>query len=317
MKSKNKILRFDQKGGATAISDEITESSDDLLWIQLDSQSVKNYLKTIEDVPVIAAEMLTAKQTRPRVLIHLDGLIASFRGVNLNPDSAPEDMISIRVWIEKNRIITVHNRRLKTIAEIQHALSNGHGPKNAAEFIETLLATLTEKSGQVVEKLDQYLDGIEDSISEKHPKSITRSELINMRRRIILLKRYLLPQRDAMNRMLLNQFSWLDTISVYKLQEIQDINTRLLEDLDAERDRADLIHEDMYTVSQEAMNNKMYMLTIVAMIFMPLSFITGLLGVNVGGIPGMSFNYGFMILCIILIIIFAVQLFYLKKKSWI
>jgi zinc transporter len=65
------------------------------------------------------------------------------------------------------------------------------------------------------------------------------------------------------------------------------------------------------------MNNKMYLLSVVAAIFLPLSFLTGLLGINVGGIPGAESKLGFIVFIILLVIIVAIQIWYFKKKKWL
>lgn len=225
-------------------------------------------------------------------------------------------MIAVRLFVQKNLIISVHRRKLLSISEIITSLKLGHGPKTPAEFLETLLSLMTEKSNEVVHNLGDKLDSIEDSIVTKTVAD-HRTELGNMRRRIIALRRYLIPQRDAISRISLDRLSWIKEIDHHHFREIADASTRLLETLDAERDRALVIHEKLFTRSQEELNQKMYMLTIVAMIFMPLSFITSLLGINVEGLPGAGFGYGFLIVCGILIGLFLIQLLYLKKKRWI
>jgi zinc transporter len=65
------------------------------------------------------------------------------------------------------------------------------------------------------------------------------------------------------------------------------------------------------------MNKRMYMLSLVATIFMPLGFLAGLLGVNLGGIPGASGRWGFSLFCLLILMVFAIQLIYLKNKKWI
>lgn len=310
------ILGINQDGSVIVLSENDFSTYNGLVWIRLNLNTAHTFLKKMGTIPALVKAILLAKETRPRTLAYDNTLIATFRGVNLNPGSVPEDMVSVRVWMKENLIITVHNRPLASISDIEKALRESLGPKTVAEFLQTLLRTLIDKSAEVVSALGDRLDHVEDILSEK-PDSTHRSLLNDMRRRLILLRRYLLPQRDAITRIPVDKLSWLTDVDLMHLREISDASTRLLEDLDAERERANVIHEELFAVAQEALNKKMYLLTIVAVIFMPLSFITGLLGINVGGIPGATFRYGFFVVCLLLFSIFLCQFMYLKRKRWI
>lgn len=313
---KSIFYEFDEQGRFSKLTEEQWLSSQKLTWVRADLKSIKSLLKKMKATPSLVYEVLTARETRPRAFAYNGALLATFRGVNSNKDSTPEDMISVRLWMTETSIITVQSCPLETMSDIEKSLINGIGPKTAEDFLESLLCTMTDKSAIVVSALGDSLDAIEDRAGEK-PNSTQRLELSAMRRRAILLRRYLIPQREAISRIAIDKLSWITGTGIMHFHEITDANTRLLEDLDAERERATVIHEELFSLAQEDMNKKMYWLTIVAIIFMPLSFLTGLLGINVGGIPGASFHHGFLIVSSILCVIFIVQLIYLKMKRWI
>ena len=92
---------------------------------------------------------------------------------------------------------------------------------------------------------------------------------------------------------------------------------RHIEELDTIRDKVILIQEELANSMSEQMNKKMYILSIISAIFLPLTFLTGLLGINIGGIPGAENESAFYIFSIILIVIVTVQLVVFKKKRWI
>ena len=310
------LMQLNQDGSASEISVDALAATTELVWIHVDLSAVKSLLKKIISLPHLVEEVLSNKSARPRTIIYNDTLLATLRGVNLTKGDVPENMISIRLWIQHNRIITVHRRNLAAITEIKSALQRGAGPKTAAEFLEMLLYAIADKSTDVVTSLADNLDSIEDKLTGKLDQN-NREELSEMRRRIILLRRFLIPQREAIARISVDKITWLTDINMTHLREIVETNTRILEDLNAERERSIVIQEELFARSQEAINQKMLLVAILSVIFMPLSFVTGLLGINVGGIPGEAMHYGFMIVCVLLVMIFCVQLFYLKKKNWI
>ena len=92
---------------------------------------------------------------------------------------------------------------------------------------------------------------------------------------------------------------------------------RHLEDLDAIRERAAVTQEELQSRLAEQQNIRMYVLSIVAAIFLPLGFLTGLLGINVGGIPGSDNPSAFVIFVLILASLLALQVLYFRKKKWL
>jgi zinc transporter len=100
-----------------------------------------------------------------------------------------------------------------------------------------------------------------------------------------------------------------------RLREISDRLVRHIEDIDAVRERAALAQEELSSTVSEQMNERMYVLSIVAAIFLPLGFFTGLMGINVGGMPGVEDGEAFWVvvaMCVGLMLVLGV-VFRLKK----
>ena len=92
---------------------------------------------------------------------------------------------------------------------------------------------------------------------------------------------------------------------------------RYVEDLDESRERAAVTQEELAGRISDRMNKTMYMLAIVATVFLPLGLLTGLLGINVGGIPGTDNTYAFLIVCLMLVsLAFAELWFFIRRKRF-
>jgi zinc transporter len=98
----------------------------------------------------IVAEALLEEETRPRIMVLDESLFLTLRGVNLNPGAEPDDMISIRLYIEADRVITVRHRLLRTIQDIRSSLAAHHGPQNPGEFLTVLADGLMERMAPIV-----------------------------------------------------------------------------------------------------------------------------------------------------------------------
>jgi zinc transporter len=240
----------------------------------------------------IVAEALLEEETRPRIMVLDDSLFLTLRGVNLNPGADPDDMISIRLYIEANRVITVRHRPLMTIQDIRSTLGTNNGPKNPGDFLTVLVDRLVDRMAPVVHQLDEEIDEAEEQIIGQASYQL-RSQLGILRRQVISFRRYISPQREVISQLHHAQLTWLNSTQRASIREVADHLIRYVEDLDAARDRMGVMQEELTNKLSEQMNKTMYILTVLAGIFLPITFVTGLLGINVGGIPGAQNPWAF------------------------
>lgn len=289
-----------------------------LPWLHLNyaDEAARSWLMGagILDAPV--AEALFDEETRPRVLHHGAGLLLTLRGVNLNPGAEPEDMVSIRLWIEDGRIISTRKRQLKSVKEIQADLAAGAGPRTCGEFLLTLLARMTENIGGVIEEIEDRMAEVEERLLD-NPLPGSRHLLADVRREAVALRRYLGPQREAFSRLVTERVPWMSVDDHFRIRETADELVRHIEDLDAVRERAALAHEEFVNHFSEKLNQRMFLLSVVTVVFLPLGFLTGLFGINVGGIPGAESPLGFAAFCLGTGAVAAGIVLVFKRNRWL
>ncbi|HQU15160.1 MAG: zinc transporter ZntB [Chromatiales bacterium 21-64-14] len=289
-----------------------------LLWIHLDytDTTARDWILERSGLDPVTAEALLAEETRPRSVVSGHGLLVILRGVNLNPGADPEDMVSIRLWIDGERIISVRRRRLAAVQDLRDAIAAGSGPRTAGDFLVTLADRLVTRMADAIGRIDETADDLEQEVLTASSHEL-RVKLAELRREVIALRRYLTPQRDALTRLQTEPVQWLDDSDRMRIREVADRTTRYVEDLDAVRDRAVVTHEELSSRLAEQVERRMYVLSLAAAVFLPLGFVTGLLGVNVGGLPGAQYSQGFAIVCVLLAAIFGLQLWTLRRKGWL
>ncbi|MEQ9609918.1 MAG: zinc transporter ZntB [Kiloniellaceae bacterium] len=312
---------FDGAGGARRESAGKHDFPPDaILWahLQRDSASAQRWLARERGVPPLVRQALTAEETRPRCTPLEGGLLLILRGVNLNPDSDPEDMVSIRVWTDGRRILTVWLRRLLAVRDIDEMLEQGRGPKSVGEFLTLLCERLASWMEPVIAEIDDRIDALEDEVLENYQPEL-RERLATVRRQAIVLRRYFAPQREALLRLASDQdiTPWLETRERLLLRETADRITRYVEDLDAGRERASVVHDQLANHLSDELNRGMYTLSVIAAIFLPLGFLTGLLGINVGGLPGVDTPWAFAAVCGILALLAGLEIWLLRRLKWI
>lgn len=314
--------RMDGKGGGTLQGWQDIEdwsNSSDQIWLHLDrtDANTKNWLEHHAGVDDVTVQALLEEETRPRIIPVKRGLVAILRGVNLNPGADPDDMVALRIFISDNRLITVRNRPLLTPRDLLgELLEKASGPKTIPELFVRLAERLTERMNSVVVNLDELLDNIEVTLDEKHGPEL-RQKLNQVRQMSVGLRRYIGPQRDALSRIQIERPKWLTTQLGNQLRETSEKLQRYVEDLDAARDRAVVVRDEISNRMADAMNQRMYALSVIAGIFLPLSFLTGLLGINVGGMPGIENGWAFWITCGLLVIVLAFEYLIFRRLKWL
>lgn len=311
---------LDGKGGGKHLAWEEIGAwvpADGTLWVHLDYRgaAARTWLEQESKIDPLLLESLTATETRPRSDVHKNVMLGILRGVNLNPGADPEDMVSIRFWIEGDRIVTMRHRRILALEGLRKAVESGEGPVGSGDFLDSLADRLTAHMGRVIVDIDDEFDAIEEEVLTVKSYEL-RPKLANIRRSVISLRRYIAPQRDVITQIQNAKVDWLNDAERMSLRETADRTTRFVEDLDAIRDRATVTQEELNSTLSEQMNKTMYVLSIVAGIFLPLGLLTGLLGINVGGIPGTENPWAFAIFCVILVAVAVWQIWLFKRKKW-
>lgn len=307
-------------GGETLIGDAISKriKDEELAWVHMDANhpDARKWLeKEIVYLDPFIIEALLEDETRPRMMQIDGGVLLILRGANLNENADPEDMVSIRLWIDANRIISIRKRKLKAVWDIEEKIKAGKGPKDAGQFVSMLASRLFERMEPVITALDETTDNIEEKVLETVDGSL-RQDIVDVRKRAIMFRRYMAPQRDAIGQLRMAEIDWMHDAHKRHLQEVLNHVTRYVEDLDAIRERAQIVKDELANILADRLNKNMYVLSVIAAIFLPLGFLTGLLGINIGGIPGADNGGAFFIFCGILICIVALQVFLFKRMKW-
>ncbi|GAB3121991.1 zinc transporter ZntB [Novispirillum itersonii] len=288
------------------------------VWVHLNGgpAETRAFLDTVVQaglIPPMALDALMAEQTRPRCLPMDPGVQINLRGVNLNANADPEDMVSVRLWVSASLAFSVRIRRLLAMEDIRQALEEGKGPQTTGDFLVQVARALGLRVQPVVDALKEEIDTLEEEAEGQHTQGL-RDRLAEERRRIIALARYLRPQVDALDTLLGLDLPWLSHRRRQQLATTADRFRRLTEDLDAARDHAAVLQDQIAAALADRLSRTGFSLTVLASVFMPLSFLTGLLGINVAGIPFAEAPQAFWWVCALLVLLAVGQLAFFRFK---
>lgn len=269
----------------------------------------------LPDVPEPIRLALTAEDTRPRVEQVGEGFLIVFRAANFNPGKEPHEMVSLRIWLEEKRIVTVQRQRIWALADLEETLHAGQGPRDCGELLARLVHKIIDRLDPVLSELDDATDDYEERTLDE-PDEALRHGIISVRKQAILFRRHIAPQREALAKLRSLAPPWIGSSALFLLQEGYDHHLRLVEDLDVIRERCLVMQEELSSALAERLNARMYMLSIIAAIFLPLGFLTGLLGVNLSGIPAAEHPLAFLGFAGLLVAVVAAQVVLFKRKGW-
>lgn len=313
---------LDGKGGARAVGwDEAhgwrPAAEGETLWLHLDrtSPETAGFLARELGLAEVTVDLLTSNETRPRVHLEGDGLVTILRGVNMNPGAQPEDMIAMQIWADAGRVVSLRRRRLQSPRDVVDMLDARRGPCASGDLVTELIEQMVAKMSPTIVDINELIDELEDADSDRNSRG-TLAEITKIRRYCLALKRFMTPQHDALLQLLRGPPGWMTEANRRDIHETVEKLRRYLDDLDVSKESALVLQDDLNNRAADQTNRTMYMLSLVAAIFLPLGFLTGLLGINVGGMPGANSADGFWVTVALLAAVFVVQILIFRKLRW-
>ena len=269
-----------------------------VLWVhtERDDNSCREWLSTGSGLDPMITEALLAEESRPRIETYEDALMVVLRGVNHNDRETPEDLVPIHVWVDQDRIISLRDKDtpIWALRQIREALVGGHGPRTVGGLFARIAAQIMQHLEPLVDEIEDDIDDLDEKIADT-PRSEARRTLSEIRRHATKLRRWLAPQREAMYRLQNEELSWLGQREKIQLREVTDRLLRYMESLDAVRDRATILHDDLTSLISEQIGRNSYRLTAVAAVLLPPTLVTGIFGQNLGGLWGGQHPWAFTI----------------------
>ncbi|MCG6872919.1 MAG: zinc transporter ZntB [Gammaproteobacteria bacterium] len=288
------------------------------MWLHFDmaDDQARAWINAQPALVVPVRELLLSEYVRPRYLPAGEGFALVLRGVNLNPGEEPDDMVAVRIWMDRTGILTCRRRRLRSIATIREQLEAGEGPRTAPDLLVQLMDYLGEFTEEYIDGLEKRLDRIEEDTETGYGSQDTGMQLGQLRRETASVRRSLAPQREAVEA-LLRATTLLNDSQRNAAREQLDRLSRHLEDLDLIRERSVVAHEQRVNQMAQQQNSRLFLLSVVAAIFLPLTFVTGLLGMNVGGIPGEGVAWAFWSILGASALVAVVLALWFRMRRWL
>ena len=259
---------------------------DGFLWIHLHGKEEDDlaFLKAQQDIPDVAAGALAATETRPRCDRIDEGAILNLRGPGDTDPNDSDRLVSIRFWVTRSRVTSMSRRRLDATGVVLAKMEAGR-ILDPGDLVAAFAWAISTQLDPEVAALGDTLDKVESELDEARNLYPLRRTITQVRSDAIGFRRFVAPDRDALRTLVDLDFDWLGDDDRLHIVDAADRFARMAEELEAVRERAALLHEQITDLRAEQIDQRSLLIAVVAFIFLPLTFITGLLGMNVQGIP--------------------------------
>ena len=288
------------------------------LWLHLHGWDEEDFalLRRQDYIPDVAASALVATETRPRCDQIEQGAIVNLRGPGeIDPDDS-DRLVSIRLWVHDNRVTSVSRRRMSATEAVMVKMEAGK-ITDPGDLVAAYAHHISSELDPQVADLGDCLDEIESKLEEAKSLFRHRTTITRTRSNAIGFRRFVAPNRDALLTLAGLDFGWLSDDDRLHIREAADKFARMTEELESVRERAGLLHEQITDLRAEQLDQRGLELSVIAFIFLPLTFITGLLGMNVEGIPFAQEPWAFwgvVGFCVILAMVVGI---YFTWRHWL
>ena len=298
----------------------LNPASSTMLWVDLAAPSIPELLILSETFAFhpLAVEDARAELHYPKIEAYDGYLYAILHGIALDKKTEGFATHDIDFFIGPTYLVTVHNGASRSISELRdNAVRNarilGEGP---VALFHRIVDALVDHYRPEVQKLEDQLDELEEAVFA-HPRQEVMRAILAEKRRVAGLRRIITPQRDVIARLARREFVDISTDMAFRFRDVSDHLQRLSDDATMFQDRITGILDAYLTNVSNRLNEVMKVLTLVATVFMPLTLVSGIFGMNVhlpqfpGG-DGVQFWWLFAAMAVIVI----VMLMYFRRKHW-
>lgn len=226
--------------------------------------------------------------------------------------------IEIDIFLGKNYVVTVsHEAHVSPIETVWQLLEKDERLiSRGSDFLcHAILDHLVDDYLPVLDGIDEQIEHLEDQVLQS-PTPEVLSKTLEMKHTLMSLRRLIAPQREIVNRLSRDEFSLIDQQSRIYFRDIYDHLVRLQDLSESLRDIVTGILDIYLNSTSLRLNEIMKALTIVSTIFLPLSFVAGVYGMNFVYMPELGWRYGYLMVWVVFILIASGMILFFKKRNW-
>lgn len=238
----------------------------------------------------------------------------------IQPDNVNNELrhYHISFILGDNFLLTFNEKETDIFNTIQDRLKKGLGKarqRKADYLFSLLLDKIVDNNFLIIENLEKDIEDLETMLVE-NPGKVDAENILTLKKKIIYLKKYFYPLKDELRKSTKGDTKLINHITLQYLNDVLDHVNELIHTIESFRETLNSLMDLYHTNNANKMNNVMMTLTIIATIFIPLTFIAGIYGMNFEIMPELKWKWGYPIILILMFLIGTGMYIYMKKRKW-
>lgn len=320
------ITIYRNQQGATKCVDEIDPAwlvpgSGVWFWVDMSNPTPEDarILTDVFKFHDLAIEDAMAEIHHPKVESYGSYLYVILHGIDFREAEHCFKTQDVDFFIGEQFLVTIHPGHSRTLAEMRDVCGRNHWAlaEGPVALLHRIVDAMVDHYRPEVDKLNERLDSLEDEIFA-HPNPQFARQILDFKSDVSSLRRVVLPQRDVIGRLARREFPLISEQLAYRFRDVHDHVVRLVDEAGFFQDRVTSVLDAHLSLVSNRLNAVMKVLTIIATIFMPLTVLTGMWGMNVD-LPHFPGGGGaqFWWVVAIMTLLGGLMLWYFRRQRWI
>ena len=326
-KSAVSILDYSQTNFTERIAKKVEESfhfrdTPTVTWINIDGlheiEVIEKIGKNYNIHPLVLEDILNTGQ-RPKIEFFDDYIFIVIKMLNF--DENESDIISeqISIILGKTFVISFQERPGDILDPLREKIRKDKGRirKMGSDYLTySIIDIVIDYYFMILEKVGEKIEGFEEELMSE-PKPDTLKEIYSLKREVLFLRKSVWPLRESVSKLEKSESSLISKKTVPYLRDLYDHTIQVIDTVETSRDLLSGMLDLYLSSVSNRMNDVMKVLTIIATIFIPLTFIAGIYGTNFEYIPELKWHAGYFMMLLVMFVIGIVMLFYFRRKRWL
>lgn len=296
--------------------------SKSVTWININGL---NHVEAIEKLgnhynlhPLTLEDIVNISQ-RPKIEEYDDYLFVVLKMLYYDTD---ENIVSEQVSfiLGENYVLTFQESDIDVFDGLRERIRHGKGRirgLGSDYLLYALIDAVTDHYFIIIETMGNKIEDLEDNLFNGFTKDEISVQIQNLKREVLRIRRNIFPLREIINKIEKTESTLIKDKTLHFFRDIYDNVIQISENIDIYREMIWGLMDMYMTTISNKMNEVMKVLTIMATIFIPLTFIAGIYGMNFDNIPELHYEYSYYILWGVMIILFLGMIYYFKRKKWL
>lgn len=291
-------------------------------WINIDGLHQTEILEKLGDCygfhPLVLEDILNTDQ-RPKMEDYGDYVYIVLRSLEYNHQKEEIESDQISIIMGQNFVFSFQEKEGDTFDPIRERIRSGKGRirKMGADYLTySLLDSIVDNYFILLEKLGEKIEFLEEQLVTS-PTPETLQTIHNLKRELLFLRKAVWPLREVVGSLERGESSLIQASTRIYLRDLYDHTIQVIDNVETFRDMISGILDIYLSSVSNRLNSVMKVLTIIATIFMPLTFLAGIYGMNFKYMPELEWRWGYPFICFVMMGIGIFMLVYFKKKKWL